>query len=79
MKNFFLKSKKEQRTNPGKWSKTSLKFVFFGVATIFQPATPKNVIVTDDAGGNSYISVTTGQRVTACGSKSAEIPCFYLC
>ena len=50
-----------------------------GVATIFQPVTPQNVIATDDAGGSSYISVTTGPRVMAYGSKSVEIPCFYLC
>ena len=37
--------------------------LFLGVATIFQPATLQNVIATDDAGGNSHISVTTGRRV----------------
>ena len=41
------------------------KFCFLGVATIFQSATPQNVIATDDAGDNSYISVTTGRRVMA--------------
>ena len=65
-----------------------------GVAPIFPPATPQNVIATDDAGGNSYILsnsymlsqlmtqeviLITGRRVMVYGSKSAEIPCSYLC
>ena len=45
----------------------------------FPAGYPPNVIATDDAGANSYISVTTGRRVMVYGSKSAEIPCSYLC
>ena len=56
-----------------------LKSWFWGVAPIFQPANPQNVIATDDAGDNSYVSVTTGRRVMVYGSKSAEIPCSDLC
>ena len=51
----------------------------WGVAPIFQPAPPQNVFATIDAGNNSYILVTTGRRVIVYGSKSAEIPCSYLC
>ena len=50
-----------------------------GVATIFQSTTPQNVIATNDAEGNLHISITTGRRGMAYGSKSVEILCFYLC
>ena len=40
-----------------------VEILYLGVATIFQPATPQNVVMTDEAGGNSHISVTTGRRV----------------
>ena len=38
------------------------KICVLGVAAFLQPSTPQNVIATDDAGGNSHISVTTGWR-----------------
>ena len=56
-----------------------LKICFWGVAPIFQPVTPPNVIATDDTESDSHILVTTGRRGMVYGSKCAEIPCSYLC
>ena len=78
MKNFFLKSKKCSFQILANGLKLLEKLVW-GVVPIFQPATPQNVIETVGAGVNSYITVTTGRGVMVYGSKSAEIPCSYLC
>ena len=65
-------------SNPRKCLKL-VENLFLGVAPFIQPAPPRNVIAIDDGWGNLRISVTTGRRVMAYGSKSAEIPCSYLC
>ena len=56
-----------------------LEKLVLGGCSHFPAGYPQNVIETVDAGGNSYILVTTGRRVIVYGSKSEEIPCSYLC
>ena len=79
VKNFFLEIEKSVVLKSRQMVQNLFKVYFLGVAPIFQLATPQTVIANDDARDNSYISVTAGQRVMAYGSKSEEIPCFYLC
>ena len=78
-KNFFWKSKKSVVLKPRQMVQNLLKICFWGVAPIFHPATPPNVIAKVGVGGNSRISVTTGGRAMVYGSKSVETPCSYLC
>ena len=77
-KNFFLEIERSLVLKSWQMVQNLFKNFFWGAATIFQPATPQNVIATDDAGSNFCMSVSTGRKVMTYGSKSAEIPCFYL-
>ena len=53
---FFANSKRCSSQILANGPKLVENLFFFGVALIFQPVTPQNVIATDDAGGNSHIS-----------------------
>ena len=78
-KNFFGNRKKCSFQILASGVKLLENFGFDGLLPFSSRLPPQNVITTNDAGGNSYTSVTTDRRVMVYGSTSVEMPCFFQC